>query len=90
MVDLLQVLKRSIPFSYSYFQKNLINSVFIFYFFSRDGQEEARRARLREIEVKVMQYQDELESGKRSVKAGWTIPDQIEHHRRKLLRKVSS
>lgn len=55
---------------------------------SRDGQEEARRARLREIEVKVMQYQDELESGKRTVKAGWTIPDQIEHHRRKLLRKA--
>ncbi|CAH1400389.1 unnamed protein product [Nezara viridula] len=55
---------------------------------SRDGQEEARRAKLREIEVKVVQYQDELESGKRQVKAGWTIPDQIEHHRRKLLRKA--
>ncbi|XP_014260927.1 U2 snRNP-associated SURP motif-containing protein [Cimex lectularius] len=53
----------------------------------RDIQEEIRRARLREIEVKVMQYQDELESGKRSLKVGWTVAEQIEHHRKKLLRK---
>uniref|UniRef100_A0A0A9XZ60 U2 snRNP-associated SURP motif-containing protein n=5 Tax=Lygus hesperus TaxID=30085 RepID=A0A0A9XZ60_LYGHE len=53
----------------------------------RDIQEELRRAKLREIEVKVMQYQDELESGKRALKPGWTVADQIEHHRKKLLRK---
>ncbi|CAB0013680.1 unnamed protein product, partial [Nesidiocoris tenuis] len=54
----------------------------------RDLQEELRRAKLREIEVKVMQYQDELESGKRALKAGFTVPEQIEHHRKKLLRKL--
>lgn len=54
---------------------------------NRDASDN-RRAKLREIEVKVMQYQDELESGKRSVKSGWTIPHQVEHYRRKLLRKA--
>lgn len=34
-----------------------------------------------------MQYQDELESGQRSLKSGWTVPQQVEHYRRKLLRK---
>ncbi|XP_065165583.1 U2 snRNP-associated SURP motif-containing protein-like isoform X2 [Atheta coriaria] len=48
---------------------------------------EERRTRLREIEVKAMQYQDELESGQRSVKSGWTVPQHVEHYRRKLLRK---
>lgn len=47
-----------------------------------------RRAKLREIEVKVMQYQDELESGKRALKGGWNIYQQVEHYRRKLLKKV--
>lgn len=47
-----------------------------------------RRAKLREIEVKVMQYQDELESGKRNLKSGTSIHQQVEHYRRKLLRKV--
>ena len=46
-----------------------------------------RRTRLREIEVKLVQYQDELESGRRSLKSGWTLPQQLEHYRRKLLRK---
>ncbi|XP_063237472.1 U2 snRNP-associated SURP motif-containing protein [Bacillus rossius redtenbacheri] len=54
---------------------------------SRDGNEE-RRARLREIEVKAVEYQDELECGQRSLKAGWTIQQQVEHYRRKLLRKA--
>ncbi|XP_065220157.1 U2 snRNP-associated SURP motif-containing protein isoform X2 [Planococcus citri] len=49
---------------------------------------EDRRAKLREIEVKVMQYQDELESGKRSLKGGTSIHQQVEHYRRKLLRKA--
>lgn len=48
---------------------------------------EERRTKLREIEVKAMQYQDELESGQRSLKSGWTVSQQVEHYRRKLLRK---
>ncbi|CAI6343377.1 unnamed protein product [Macrosiphum euphorbiae] len=47
-----------------------------------------RRAKLREVEVKVMQYQDELESGKRVLKSGWNLYQQVEHYRRKLLKKV--
>ncbi|XP_012278514.1 U2 snRNP-associated SURP motif-containing protein isoform X2 [Orussus abietinus] len=53
---------------------------------SRDYNEE-RRNRLREIEVKTMQYQDELESGRRTLKAGMTIMSQVEHYRKKLIRK---
>lgn len=48
---------------------------------------EERRTKLREIEVKAVQYQDELESGQRAVKTGWTLPQQVEHYRRKLLKK---
>ncbi|XP_034947103.1 U2 snRNP-associated SURP motif-containing protein isoform X1 [Chelonus insularis] len=53
---------------------------------SRDYNEE-RRTRLREIELKIMQYQDELESGRRSLKSGMTIQTQVEHYRKKLIRK---
>ncbi|XP_018396133.1 PREDICTED: U2 snRNP-associated SURP motif-containing protein isoform X2 [Cyphomyrmex costatus] len=53
---------------------------------SRDYNEE-RRNRLREIEVKIMQYQDELESGRRTLKSGMTIQAQVEHYRKKLIRK---
>uniref|UniRef100_A0A1B0GIZ1 Putative splicing regulator n=1 Tax=Lutzomyia longipalpis TaxID=7200 RepID=A0A1B0GIZ1_LUTLO len=53
---------------------------------ARDYDEE-RRTRLREIELKILQYQDELESGKRSLKTGWTMAQQIEHFRRKLMKK---
>ncbi|XP_068968246.1 U2 snRNP-associated SURP motif-containing protein [Bombus flavifrons] len=52
----------------------------------RDYNEE-RRSRLREIEVKTMQYQDELESGRRTLKSGMTIQGQVEHYRKKLIRK---
>ena len=38
---------------------------------------EERRAKLRDIELKVMCYQDELESGDRDVKHGWTISEQV-------------
>ncbi|KAF7274403.1 U2 snRNP-associated SURP motif-containing protein [Rhynchophorus ferrugineus] len=48
---------------------------------------EEKRLKLREIEVKAVQYQDELESGQRALKSGWTVPQQVEHYRRKLLRK---
>lgn len=48
---------------------------------------EEKRTRLREIEVKIMQYQDELESGHRTLKPGWTMNQQVEHYRRKLMKK---
>lgn len=48
---------------------------------------EEKRLKLREIEVKAVQYQDELESGQRALKSGWTVTQQVEHYRRKLLRK---
>ncbi|XP_066155445.1 U2 snRNP-associated SURP motif-containing protein [Euwallacea fornicatus] len=48
---------------------------------------EEKRMKLREIEVKAVQYQDELESGQRTLKVGWTVSQQVEHYRRKLLRK---
>ncbi len=31
----------------------------------------------REIEVKVMSYQDDLENGEKGIKAGWSIQDQV-------------
>ncbi|XP_059481163.1 U2 snRNP-associated SURP motif-containing protein isoform X2 [Neocloeon triangulifer] len=49
---------------------------------------EERRAKLREIELKVMTYQDQLESGDRSIKSNCSILQQVEHYRKKLLRKV--
>merc|ERR1712088_17034 len=51
-------------------------------------KDEERRALLREVEVLVMQYQDELESGRKSVKAGWTVAEQVEHYRRKGMKKT--
>lgn len=58
------------------------------YFNSGRDYNEERRNRLREIEVKIMQYQDELESGRRTLKSGMTIQGQVEHYRKKLIRKV--
>lgn len=46
---------------------------------------EDRRSKLRDIEVRTMKYQDELESGEKDLKSGWSINDQVEHYRRKLL-----
>lgn len=40
------------------------------------------------IQVKVMKFQDELESGKRPKKHGQSIQEQVEHYRDKLLQKV--
>uniref|UniRef100_A0AAY4DCB1 U2 snRNP-associated SURP motif-containing protein n=1 Tax=Denticeps clupeoides TaxID=299321 RepID=A0AAY4DCB1_9TELE len=48
---------------------------------------EEKRSKLREIELKVMKFQDELESGKRPKKSGQSIQDQVEHYREKLLQK---
>lgn len=39
---------------------------------TRDFDEE-KRIRLREVELKTVQYQDELESGRRSLKSEWTV-----------------
>merc|ERR1719309_1857987 len=50
---------------------------------------EERRALLRDIEVKVMQYQDELECGKKGIKSGWTISEQVEHYRKKMVRRAN-
>ncbi|CAG2113273.1 unnamed protein product [Medioppia subpectinata] len=47
----------------------------------------SKRAKLREIEVKVLRYQDELESGKRSRKSGHTVSQMVEEYRRKLLKR---
>lgn len=52
-----------------------------------DERKEERRVKLREIELKVMKYQDELESGKRSRKPEMTLAEQVEYHRKKLLHK---
>lgn len=41
-------------------------------------------------QVKVMKFQDELESGKRPKKHGQSIQEQVEHYRDKLLQKVQS
>uniref|UniRef100_G3QBW7 Zgc:163098 n=1 Tax=Gasterosteus aculeatus TaxID=69293 RepID=G3QBW7_GASAC len=51
---------------------------------------ESKRKRLRELEVKVMKTQDELESGKRTRKSGMSIQQQVEHYRNKLLQKMCS
>nr|XP_033813515.1 U2 snRNP-associated SURP motif-containing protein isoform X4 [Geotrypetes seraphini] len=48
---------------------------------------EEKRAKLREIELKVMKFQDELESGKRLRKAGQSFQEQVEHYRDKLLQR---
>ena len=46
-----------------------------------------KRAKLREIEVKVLKFQDELESGKRSRKSSLSVSQMVEEYRRKLLRR---
>lgn len=53
---------------------------------TRDYDEE-KRMRLREVELKTVQYQDELESGQRNLKSGWTVQQQCEHYRRKLMKR---
>lgn len=48
---------------------------------------EGKRSRLRELEVKVMKFQDELESGKRPKKSTMSLQQQVQHYRNKLLQK---
>nr|XP_016929551.1 U2 snRNP-associated SURP motif-containing protein [Drosophila suzukii] len=67
-------------------------------FFSSDDESEddnpqkfsdEKRQKLREIELKAIQYQDELESGKRRLEPGWTVPEQVEYFRKRLLKQDS-
>ncbi|XP_075165473.1 U2 snRNP-associated SURP motif-containing protein [Haematobia irritans] len=51
--------------------------------------DEIKRTKLREVEMKTMQYQDSLETGEIELKSGWTVPEQVEHYRKKLLKKTS-
>ncbi|XP_038821059.1 U2 snRNP-associated SURP motif-containing protein-like isoform X2 [Salvelinus namaycush] len=48
---------------------------------------ESKRSRLRELEVKVMKFQDELESGKKPRKSGLNMQKQVAHYRNKLLQE---
>ncbi|XP_051950316.1 U2 snRNP-associated SURP motif-containing protein-like isoform X1 [Xyrauchen texanus] len=48
---------------------------------------ETKRTHLRELEVKVMKFQDELESGKRPRKSSMTLHHQVQHYRNRLLQK---
>ncbi|KAH8372761.1 hypothetical protein KR009_004523 [Drosophila setifemur] len=48
-----------------------------------------KRQKLREIELKAIQYQDELESGKRRMEPGWTLSEQVEYFRKRLLKQDS-
>lgn len=56
----------------------------------RDSYDEDKRAKLREVELQTMKYQDELESGTRSLKEGMTMSSQLEQFRQKLMRKSLS
>lgn len=55
---------------------------------SDESDDEVKRKRLREIENKVIEYHDEIDSGKRAKKSGYTIEEQVEQYRKKLLRKA--
>lgn len=52
--------------------------------------DDIKRKKLREIELKAMQYQDELETGEQKLKPGWSIKEQVEYYRLKLLEKVET
>lgn len=45
-------------------------------------------SRLFSFQLKVMKFQDEIESGKRPKKSGQSIQEQVEHYRDKLLQRV--
>ncbi|KAI8438904.1 hypothetical protein MSG28_011233 [Choristoneura fumiferana] len=48
-----------------------------------------KRETLREIEVRVLKYADELEAGLRARRAALTTHQQLQHYRRKLIKKAS-
>lgn len=47
-----------------------------------------RRAKLRDIEKKVLKYQEELESSSRSKRRKVDVKSEVEEYRRKLLHKI--
>ena len=47
------------------------------------------RARLREVEVKVMRLQDDIEAGKKKLREGETMQQALKEYREKLLERVS-
>merc|ERR1712096_349949 len=47
----------------------------------------AARARLREVEVKVMKFQDEIEAGRKKLKEGQNMQEALKEYREKLLEK---
>lgn len=53
----------------------------------RSSYDEEKRAKLREVEVQTIQYQDELEAGERSLREGQTMSSQLEQFRQRLMRK---
>ncbi|XP_041483275.1 U2 snRNP-associated SURP motif-containing protein-like isoform X2 [Lytechinus variegatus] len=56
-------------------------------FYKSSEMNEIKRAKLREIEVKVMKFQDDVESGRRSRKKDMTLQEQVERYRHKLMQK---
>nr|XP_049692427.1 U2 snRNP-associated SURP motif-containing protein isoform X2 [Helicoverpa armigera] len=55
-----------------------------------DNEEQSlKRETLREIEVRVLKYADELDAGVRARRPGLTHAQQIHHYRRKLIKKAS-
>ena len=52
--------------------------------------EDERRLKLREIEVKVLKYQDDLDSGKETKRKGLSLREQVEECRIKLLKRCIS
>jgi U2-associated protein SR140 len=53
-----------------------------------DENSEERRTKLREIENKVLAFQDELESGRKKLKYGESVHGLCQQYREKLARKV--
>lgn len=51
--------------------------------------DEIKRKKLREIEMKTMQYQDALETGEIETKPGLSLHEQVEHYRKRLMKKES-
>ncbi|XP_050669612.1 U2 snRNP-associated SURP motif-containing protein-like [Leptidea sinapis] len=55
---------------------------------SRADEQRLSRDTLREIEVRVLKYADELESGSRAARPPLTHAQQLQHYRRKMIRKA--
>jgi len=60
----------------------------LFIFRCSNQRNEDRRGKLRDIELKVVRYQDDLEAGYQSRMSGMTVSEQVQQYREHLLRKV--